>query len=98
MKDTIGDIDILAISGQPEALMSALTGLPQTDRVIASGPTKTSVATVTGLQVDLRGVPPASWGAALQYFTGSRAHNIRTREIAVHQKLKLSEYGLFDVA
>ena len=50
-----------------------------------------------GLNVDLRVVPPDSWGAALQYFTGSKAHNIRTREIAVHQKLKLSEYGLFDV-
>ena len=98
MKETIGDIDILAISGEPATLMAALTGLPQVTRVLASGPTKTSVTTVSGLQVDLRVVPPASWGAALQYFTGSRAHNIRTREIAVHQKLKLSEYGLFDVA
>lgn len=98
MKETIGDIDILAISSQPAALMTALTGLPQVTRVVASGPTKTSVTTAAGLQVDLRVVPPASWGAALQYFTGSRAHNIRTREIAVHQKLKLSEYGLFDVA
>jgi len=98
MKDTIGDIDILAISDQPEALMAALTALPHVERVVASGPTKTSVATTAGLQVDLRVVPPASWGAALQYFTGSRAHNIRTREIAVHAKLKLSEYGLFDVA
>ncbi|HEY5988766.1 MAG TPA: helix-hairpin-helix domain-containing protein, partial [Streptosporangiaceae bacterium] len=97
MKDTIGDIDILAISDQPAALMAALVALPQVDRVVASGPTKTSIATKAGLQVDLRVVPPASWGAALQYFTGSRAHNIRTREIAVHNKLKLSEYGLFDV-
>ncbi len=97
MKDTIGDIDILAISAEPQALMTALTGMPHTERVVASGPTKTSVVTTSGLQVDLRVVPPASWGAALQYFTGSRAHNIRTREIAVHQKLKLSEYGLFDV-
>ena len=98
MKDTIGDIDILAISDAPQALMTALTGLPHVDRVVASGPTKTSIVTTAGLQVDLRVVPPASWGAALQYFTGSRAHNIRTREIAVHLKLKLSEYGLFDVA
>jgi DNA polymerase (family X) len=97
MKDTIGDIDILAISEAPEALMTALTGLHHVERVVARGPTKTSVATTAGLQVDLRVVPPASWGAALQYFTGSRAHNIRTREMAVHQKLKLSEYGLFDV-
>ena len=98
MKDTIGDIDILAISQTPPALMAALTGLPHVDRVVASGPTKTSIVTTAGLQVDLRVVPPSSWGAALQYFTGSRAHNIRTREIAVHNKLKLSEYGLFDVA
>lgn len=97
MKDTIGDIDILAISDQPAVLMAALVALPHVDRVVASGPTKTSIATSAGLQVDLRVVPPASWGAALQYFTGSRAHNIRTREIAVHNKLKLSEYGLFDV-
>ena len=98
MRDTIGDIDILAISQTPPALMTALTGLPHVDRVVASGPTKTSIVTTAGLQVDLRVVPPASWGAALQYFTGSRAHNIRTREIAVHSRLKLSEYGLFDVA
>src|SRR5215472_16188121 len=97
MKDTIGDIDILAISGQPSALMDAVKELPHVTRVVASGPTKTTIATTTGLQVDLRVVPPDSWGAALQYFTGSREHNIRTREIAVHAKLKLSEYGLFDV-
>jgi DNA polymerase (family 10) len=97
MKDTIGDIDILAVSDEPTALMEALVALPHVDRVVARGPTKTSIATRVGLQVDLRVVPPSSWGAALQYFTGSRAHNIRTREIAVHNKLKLSEYGLFDV-
>ena len=97
MRDTIGDIDILAISDQPAALMDALKGLPHVTRVVASGPTKTTIATTAGLQVDLRVVPPDSWGAALQYFTGSREHNIRTREIAVHAKLKLSEYGLFDV-
>jgi DNA polymerase (family 10) len=97
MRDTIGDVDILAISGQPQELMRAFTGLRHVERVVASGETKTTIRTAAGLQVDLRVVPPASWGAALQYFTGSRAHNIRTREIAVHKKLKLSEYGLFDV-
>jgi DNA polymerase (family 10) len=96
MKDTIGDIDILAISDEPPALMDAVKGLPHVTRVVASGPTKTTIATTTGLQVDLRVVPPDSWGAALQYFTGSREHNIRIREIAVHARLKLSEYGLFD--
>jgi DNA polymerase (family X) len=98
MKDTIGDIDILAVSHEAPALMEAFKGLPHVTRVVASGPTKTTVATTTGLQVDLRVVPPDSWGAALQYFTGSREHNIRVREIAVHAKLKLSEYGLFDAA
>ncbi len=97
MRDTIGDVDILAISDQPRALMQAFTGLPHVDHVAASGDTKTTIRTVVGLQVDLRVVPPASWGAALQYFTGSRAHNIRTREMAAGKNLKLSEYGLFDV-
>ncbi|MEU8108743.1 DNA polymerase/3'-5' exonuclease PolX [Nonomuraea muscovyensis] len=98
MKDTIGDVDILATAADSAALMTVVQGLPAVAEVIAHGETKTSVRTDTGLQVDLRVVAPDSWGAALQYFTGSRAHNIRTREIAVHQKLKLSEYGLFDVA
>jgi DNA polymerase (family X) len=98
MRDTIGDVDILAISAEPQALMRAFASLPHVERVVLSGDTKTTIRAAQGLQVDLRVVPPASWGAALQYFTGSRAHNIRTREIAVHKKLKLSEYGLFDVA
>jgi len=97
MRDTIGDVDILAISDEPRELMQAFTGLRHVERVVASGDTKTTIRTTLGVQVDLRVVPPASWGAALQYFTGSRAHNIRIREIAVHKKLKLSEYGLFDV-
>src|SRR5439155_21862523 len=63
--------------------------------VLAKGETKSSVRTTKGLQVDLRVVEPGVWGAALQYFTGSKAHNIRIREIAVRKGLKLSEYGLF---
>jgi DNA polymerase (family 10) len=98
MRDTIGDVDILAVSDQPRALMQAFTGLPHVDHIVVGGDTKTTIRAVLGLQVDLRVVPSASWGAALQYFTGSRAHNIRIREIAVRKKLKLSEYGLFDVA
>src|SRR6185437_9313169 len=61
-----------------------------------SGPTKTSIRTSAGLQVDLRVVPPDAWGAAMQYFTGSKAHNVGVRTIAVRAGLKLSEYGLFD--
>ncbi|MFF7983141.1 DNA polymerase/3'-5' exonuclease PolX [Streptomyces sp. NPDC007901] len=97
MRETIGDIDILAAAEESAPLMAAFTRLPYVTEVIGQGGTKTSVRTRKGLDVDLRVVPPDSWGAALQYFTGSKAHNIRTREIAVRQKLKLSEYGLFDV-
>ncbi|MGW1744255.1 DNA polymerase/3'-5' exonuclease PolX [Streptomyces sp. NPDC002092] len=97
MRETIGDIDILAAATKPGPIMRAFTGLPYVTEVIGTGEKKTSVRTGKGLNVDLRVVPPDSWGAALQYFTGSKAHNIRTRELAVHQKLKLSEYGLFDV-
>ncbi|MFA1537462.1 DNA polymerase/3'-5' exonuclease PolX [Actinomadura monticuli] len=96
MRETIGDVDVLAASRDPRPIMEAFTALPLVAEVIAGGAKKTSIRTGKGLQVDLRVVPPESWGAALQYFTGSQAHNIRTREIAVKAGLKLSEYGLFD--
>jgi DNA polymerase (family 10) len=97
MCETVGDVDVLAAAATPVPLMRAFTNLPLVTEVIASGPTKTSVRTTSGLQVDLRVVPAQSWGAALQYFTGSKEHNIRVREIAVRKGLKLSEYGLFRV-
>jgi DNA polymerase (family X) len=97
VRETIGDIDILAAAKRSAPIMRAFTELPYVTEVIGTGERKTSVRTGKGLNVDLRVVPPDSWGAALQYFTGSKAHNIRTRERAVHQGLKLSEYGLFDV-
>ncbi|WP_369226427.1 DNA polymerase/3'-5' exonuclease PolX [Streptomyces sp. R39] len=97
MRETIGDVDILVAAKKSAPVMRAFTELPYVIEVIGQGGTKTSVRTSKGLNVDLRVVPPDSWGAALQYFTGSKAHNIRIRERAVHQKLKLSEYGLFDV-
>ncbi|MFL4903749.1 DNA polymerase/3'-5' exonuclease PolX [Streptomyces sp. MMS24-I2-30] len=97
MRETIGDIDVLVAAAESGPLMQAFTELPYVTEVIAHGRAKTSVRTARGPSVDLRVVPPDSWGAALQYFTGSKAHNIRTRELAVHQGLKLSEYGLFDV-
>ncbi|MEV5829875.1 DNA polymerase/3'-5' exonuclease PolX [Spirillospora sp. NPDC052242] len=96
MRETIGDVDVLVASTDPHPIMEAFAALPIVHEVIASGDKKTSIRTAKGLQVDLRVVPPESWGAALQYFTGSQAHNIRTREIAVKAGLKLSEYGLFD--
>ncbi|MBV2155918.1 DNA polymerase/3'-5' exonuclease PolX [Kitasatospora sp. SUK 42] len=97
MRETVGDIDVLATAADSAPLMAALTELPYVAEVIASGPTKTSVRTSQGVQVDLRVVPQEDWGAALVYFTGSKAHNIRLRTMAVRAGLKLSEYGLFEV-
>jgi DNA polymerase (family X) len=94
--ESIGDVDILAAADDTAPLMAALTAMPEATEVIASGPTKTSIRTSAGLQVDLRVVPLDCWGAALQYFTGSQQHNVAIRELAVRRKLKLSEYGLFD--
>ena len=97
MRETIGDIDVLAAAPDSKALMAAFVGLPLVADVIVTGTKKTSIRTTAGLQVDLRVVPLESWGAALQYFTGSKQHNVRVREIAVRKGLKLSEYGLFQV-
>src|SRR5919106_1369043 len=95
MRETIGDIDLLVASEEAEPVMDAFTSMPYAARVLARGSTKSSILTTKGLQVDLRVVEPAVWGAALQYFTGSKAHNVRIREMAVRKGLKLSEYGLF---
>jgi DNA polymerase (family 10) len=94
MKDTIGDIDILAVA--PESIMETFRAQPYVAEVIAAGDKKTSVRTTSGMQVDLRLVPAESWGAAMQYFTGSKEHNVTIREIAVKKGWKLSEYGLFE--
>jgi DNA polymerase (family X) len=92
-RETIGDIDILAAADDSAPLMAAFSAGHE---VVASGPAKTTVRTASGLTADLRVVPLDAWGAALQYFTGSAAHNVAVRQIAIKQKLKLSEYGLFD--
>ncbi|MGY0235605.1 DNA polymerase/3'-5' exonuclease PolX [Longispora urticae] len=97
MRETVGDVDLLAVAEDSGPLMAAFVALPLVGEVIVHGPTKTSVRTTAGLQIDLRVVRPESWGAALQYFTGSQGHNIRTRGMAVRAGLKLSEYGLFRV-
>ncbi|MFI7447485.1 DNA polymerase/3'-5' exonuclease PolX [Nonomuraea sp. NPDC049714] len=94
MKDTIGDIDILAVG--PDSIMEAFRAQPYVAEVIAAGDKKTSVRTTSGMQVDLRLVPAESWGAAMQYFTGSKEHNVAIREMAVKKGWKLSEYGLFE--
>jgi DNA polymerase (family 10) len=95
MRESVGDIDLLVASEEPGPVMDAFTSLRYVARVMARGDTKSSIMTTKGLQVDVRVVEPAVWGAALQYFTGSKAHNIRVREMAVRKGLKLSEYGLF---
>lgn len=94
MKDTIGDIDILAVA--PVSIMEEFRAQPYVAEVIAAGDKKTSIRTTSGVQVDLRVVPAESWGAAMQYFTGSKEHNVTIREIAVKKGWKLSEYGLFE--
>jgi DNA polymerase (family 10) len=93
MRSTIGDVDLLVASDTPAAVMRAFAGLPQVADVVLSGQTKTTVRLHDGMQVDLRVLEPARWGAALQYFTGSQAHNVRLRELAQKQGLSLSEYG-----
>jgi DNA polymerase (family 10) len=94
MRETIGDIDILAVA--PPGLMELFAGQPYVTEVIAKGERKTSIRTDRGMQVDLRLVPAEAWGAAMVYFTGSKEHNVHIREMAVKKGWKLSEYGLFD--
>jgi len=97
MKETIGDIDIVATSTRPDAVMETFTTLPRVKQVLARGPTRSSVILETGLQADVRVVEPESFGAALQYFTGSKDHNVKVRERAVRHGLKINEYGVFRV-
>src|SRR5688572_19738912 len=96
MKESIGDVDILAAAEDSSALMEKFAKTPLCE-VIVKGPTKTSIRTARGLQVDLRVVPEKSWGAALMYFTGSKEHSVALRTKCVHKGLKLSEYGLYRV-
>jgi DNA polymerase (family 10) len=95
-KETIKDIDILITSTDPEGVMEKFVNLPSVSEVLQRGSTKSSVIIDEGLQVDLRVVEENSFGAALQYFTGSKAHNIRLREMAVRKGLKINEYGIFN--
>lgn len=96
MKEVVHDVDILAASVDPAKTMQAFLEMPLVEAVLAQGGTKASVRIQDDLQVDLRVIDPKSWGAAMHYFTGSKAHNIRMRERAIKQGLKLNEYGLFD--
>jgi DNA polymerase (family 10) len=96
MKETIGDLDILISSKNPKTVMEYFLSYPEVARVLAKGPTKSSVLLNDNLQVDLRVVEEKSYGAALQYFTGSKDHNVTLRGFAARKGFKLNEYGLFD--
>lgn len=95
MKETIGDIDILCSGTQGKEIIQSFVSLPDVSEILAAGDTKGSVRMDEGLQVDLRVVDKDSFGSALQYFTGSKAHNIHLRDIARKKGLKISEYGIF---
>ncbi|MFH0712421.1 MAG: DNA polymerase/3'-5' exonuclease PolX [Candidatus Jorgensenbacteria bacterium] len=95
MQETIGDIDILVTSRKPRAVMDYFAAMPEVTHVYGKGETKTMVRLKIGLDADLRVVKPSSYGAAIQYFTGSKEHNIALREIAIKKGYKLNEYGLF---
>lgn len=95
MRETVKDIDLLVASVRPEAVMAAFVDLPNAAEILTRGSTRSSLRLAEGIQVDLRVVEPDCLGAALQYFTGSQRHNIRVRELAQRQGLKVSEYGVF---
>lgn len=97
MRETVGDIDILVCHEDGQQAIEAFLSLPLAAKVLGRGETKASVLTDQGLQVDLRVVPAKSYGAALQYFTGSKEHNVRLREMARKQGLTISEYGVFRI-
>ena len=94
-KETIGDIDILVVSENPEKTAKFFVNMPEVEKIWADGETKCSVRFKEGFDIDLRMVKQKSFGSALQYFTGSKEHNIATRKIAIGKGLKLSEYGIF---
>ena len=94
-KDTIGDLDILVTASPGSPVMERTVVYPEVREILAQGPTKTSLRLASGLQVDVRVVPEDSYGAALQYFTGSKAHSVALRQLAQQLGLKLNEYGVF---
>ncbi|MBI2062934.1 MAG: DNA polymerase/3'-5' exonuclease PolX [Candidatus Yanofskybacteria bacterium] len=95
MQETVGDLDILVISNKPDKVMDYFVHMPEVQGVLSKGPTKTSVRLKIGADADVRVLPPESFGAAFQYFTGDKYHNITLREIAIKKGYKLNEYGLY---
>jgi DNA polymerase (family 10) len=95
-KETVGDLDVLVSSNDPKKVTEHFVSMPPIIRILGQGPTKSTVVLKNMLQVDLRVIPPESYGAALQYFTGSKEHNVKLRTIGAKAGLKLNEYGLYD--
>ena len=95
-RETVGDLDLLVASNEPEEVVERFVSMPPVIRVLAQGPTKSTVVLERNLQVDIRVMEPGDYGAALQYFTGSKDHNVKLRTIAVRAGYKLNEYGLFE--
>lgn len=98
LRETVADVDVVVASERPAPVMDRVVGLPSVREVLGRGDTKTSVVTQSGLQIDVRVVAPAHLGAAMQYFTGSKAHNIKLRQRALARGWTLNEYGLADAA
>ena len=96
MRETIGDVDFLVQSDDPETVADFFVSMPEVVQLIEKGKTKSAVKLKTGMNADIRILPEESFGAALQYFTGSKPHNIELRKIAIDKKWKLNEYGIFD--
>jgi len=94
-KDTVGDLDFLVVSDEPEKVSARFVRYPEVKEVLASGATRSSVRLASGIQADLRVVPRESYGAALHYFTGSKAHNIAVRKLGIARGLKINEYGVW---
>lgn len=94
-QETVGDLDILVTTSDPERVMAVFSGFPDVKEVLEHGPTKTVVRLVNGMHADVRVVADESFGAALQYFTGSKEHNVVVRKLAIAKKLKLNEYGIW---
>lgn len=97
MKETIGDIDILVTSDNSNHVMDFFTSMDIVKEVINKGDTKSTIMTPEGIQIDVRVVEPISFGAAVQYFTGSKQHNVKIRELAIKKGLKVNEYGVFKI-
>ena len=96
-KETVGDIDLLVISSQPDKVMDVFTSMKDVKEVLAKGETKSSVRLSSGMQVDLRVVQEKEFGSALLYFIGNKEHNVELRKLALKKGLTLNEYGLFTV-